>query len=136
MSERKDWPHVADFTELGVDRVVQSPVRDESRPEDGILTNLVRHPVDLKHFVRTPTRILRRQATHLRRGIHGGTVPDSIVYSKELGLILKRELMDDGVSSYGLPVNKLIARWWSFALDKPFSSNVRVELDLVGVPVI
>ena len=76
------------------------------------------------------------ESRHLLSGVRDITVSDPTVHFKELGLILERKLVIDGVSHYGLPLKKLITFWLKTAWDKPFSSNVCVDLDSVGIPII
>ena len=50
-------------------------------------------------------------------------------------MVLKRKLVVNGVSHCGLPLEKLIG-FWKVAWDEPFSSDVCVKLDGVGIPVV
>jgi hypothetical protein len=62
--------------------------------------------------------------------IHDATVPEPAIHLKELGLILKGKLMGDRISRQGFPLKKLIA------LSEEFSSDIRVELDLMRISII
>jgi hypothetical protein len=48
------------------------------------------------------------ETKYLLGGVRDIPVPDPTVYFEELGLVLKRKLVVDGVSDGGLPLEKLI----------------------------
>ena len=68
--------------------------------------------------------------TYLIRGVDDIAVAEPTAHRTELGLVLKRILEGDGVSRGRFPLNKFTT------LGKPFSVNIRVELDLMGILVV
>lgn len=92
--------------------------------------DLVRQSGDLKRVEKGPGRISHKRVTYLLRRVNRITVSEPAAHRTKLCLVLKQKSLCDGVSHRNVPFNKLIA------LGKPFSVDVRVELDLMGTPVV
>lgn len=67
---------------------------------------------------------------YLFRGIHHRAISNPAAHFCKLGLILEPKPVVDGPTRDGFPFEILIA------LGEPFSGNVCVELDLMGLPVV
>lgn len=74
--------------------------------------------------------MLCKGVTYLLRGVNETAISEPADHRAELGLVLERKLMGNGVSRCGSPLNKLVT------LGEPFSIDVCVELDLMRVPVV
>lgn len=77
---------------------------------------------------RTPAGLYR--VTYLLRRVNEIAVSESAAHRAELGLVLKRKLLGNGVPHCNFPFNDLVT------LGKPFSIEVRVKLDLMRIAVV
>ena len=70
------------------------------------------------------------EVDYLFRGVDYRTISDPAAYFGEWGLVLEPKPVVDGPTRDGFPHKILVT------LGEPFSGNICVELDLMGLPVI
>ena len=70
------------------------------------------------------------EADYLFRGVHNGTISDPAAHFGELGLVFEPKSMVYGPPRDGFPFKVLVT------LGEPFSGNICVKLDLVGLAIV